>query len=92
MVAFLSQFTPIMQALLATLFTGFVTAMGALVYKLVDFLKGADYMLAAIAVVLVCLGLFVAYQGAARLRATLRGRPHQSAPSSGPPEESAVSQ
>jgi len=69
----------------------FVTAMGALIYKLVDFLTVADYMLAAIAAVLVCLGLFVAYQGAARLRATLLARPPRGAPSSGPPEESAVS-
>ena len=69
----------------------FVTAMGALIYTLVDSLAGENYMLAAIAVALVCLGLFVAYQGVARLRATLLARPPKGGPPSGVSQEGTVS-
>jgi hypothetical protein len=59
----------------------FATAMGALVYKLNQFLLPPEgqqpkYLLAAIAVALICLGLFVLYRGIFALsRAAASGGP-----------------
>ncbi len=55
----------------------FITAMGALVYKLIDFLtpeEGAEpkRLLAAVAVALIILGLFVAYRGVLAVAAAAR--------------------
>jgi len=55
-----------------------VTAMGALVYKLLEYLgllanKQANAMLACVAAMLIALGLFVIYRGVVAVRAALRG-------------------